>query len=71
MRLGNGAAVTATASWSSREVKKVGEILQVIAVQGNRLDTIDRRQDAQDRLIDESPARRGGFILPVVRPPGS
>lgn len=40
-------------------MKKVGEILQVIAVQGNRLDTIDRRQDAQDRLIDESPARRG------------
>jgi hypothetical protein len=37
---------------------------------GNRLDTIDRRQDAQDSLIDE--LRRGeGFILPLVRPPGS
>lgn len=53
-----------------KEMKGIGETLLVVAVQTNRLDTVDKRLDGHDRLIDD--LRRGeGFIMPLVRPPGS
>lgn len=50
-----------------QEMKDIGDTLKVVAVQANRLDTIDKRLDGHDALIDD--LRRGeGFIMPLVHP---
>lgn len=48
-----------------QEMKDIGDTLKVVAVQANRLDTIDKRLDGHDTLIDD--LRRGeGFIFPLA-----
>lgn len=53
-----------------KQVRSISDVLTKLAVQQQRLDTMDKRIDGHDQIIDD--LRRGeGFIMPLGHRGGS